>query len=301
MTAACWPPATRACANGAPHPDDLRDHYAAHYADHPFVEVVEAPPGMRAVQRTNYAQVCPVVDPRGGRVTVFGVIDNLGKGAAGQALQNLNLMAGRPETEGLLRMRFPPVGRDDWLRAPDGLEPVAGGSVTTPPGFRAAGVACGLKASGALDLGILAADGPVASALVDTRSALPSAPVIRNRGLDRARLRAVVVNAGSANAATGSPGIDDADAMARRAAARLGLHSRRRWRSAAPGRSATASTCERVGPGIDAAAAALSPEGGRRLRPGHLHHRPGAQGRRVPPGAGGRRGRSSGRPPRAPG
>ena len=89
-------------ANGAPHPDDLRDHYAAHYADHPFVEVVEAPPGMRAVQRTNYAQVCPVVDPRGGRVTVFGVIDNLGKGAAGQALQNLHLMAGRPETEGLL-------------------------------------------------------------------------------------------------------------------------------------------------------------------------------------------------------
>ena len=63
-------------------------------------------------------------------------------------------------------MRFPPVGRDDWLRAPDGLEPVAGGSVTTPPGFRAGGVACGLKRSGALELGILAADRPVASALV---------------------------------------------------------------------------------------------------------------------------------------
>ena len=70
--------------------------------DHPFVEVVEAPPGMRAVQHTNYAQVCPMVDPRGGRVTAFGVIDNIGKGAAGQAVQNLNLMAGLPETEGLL-------------------------------------------------------------------------------------------------------------------------------------------------------------------------------------------------------
>ena len=89
-------------ADGTPHPDDLRERYASFYEGHPFVEVVEAPPGMRAVQRTNYAQVCPVVDPRGGRVTVFGVIDNLGKGAAGQALQNLNLMAGRPETEGLL-------------------------------------------------------------------------------------------------------------------------------------------------------------------------------------------------------
>jgi glutamate N-acetyltransferase/amino-acid N-acetyltransferase len=157
--------------------------------------------------------------------------------------------------------RFPPVGRDDWVRAPEGLEPVPGGSVTTTPGFRAGAVACGLKASGALDLGILAADGPVASALVDTRNALPSAPVIRNRGLDRARLRAVVVNAGSANAATGSPGVDDADAMARRAAARLGV---------LPEEVAVCSTgtigdridLERVGPGIDAAAAALSQGGG---------------------------------------
>jgi N-acetyl-gamma-glutamyl-phosphate reductase len=87
--------------DGAPHPDDLRRRYVEAYAGHPFVEVVEQPPGMRAVQHTNYAQVCPMVDRRGGRLTVFAVIDNLGKGAAGQALQNLNLMAGRPETEGL--------------------------------------------------------------------------------------------------------------------------------------------------------------------------------------------------------
>jgi N-acetyl-gamma-glutamyl-phosphate reductase len=86
----------------APHADDLRQIYADFYADHPFVEVVEQPPGMRAVQRTNYAQVCPLVDREAGRLIAFGVIDNLGKGAAGQALQNLNLMAGRPETEGLL-------------------------------------------------------------------------------------------------------------------------------------------------------------------------------------------------------
>ncbi len=86
-----------------PHPDDLLGMYRDFYAGHPFVEVVEAPPGMRAVQRTNYAQVHPVADPRGGgRVTAFGVIDNIGKGAAGQAVQNLNLMAGLPETEGLL-------------------------------------------------------------------------------------------------------------------------------------------------------------------------------------------------------
>jgi len=86
--------------DGAPHVDELRQRYAAFYADHPFVEVVEQPPGMRAVQRTNYAQVCPMIDR--GRLIAFGVIDNLGKGAAGQALQNLNLLAGLPETEGLL-------------------------------------------------------------------------------------------------------------------------------------------------------------------------------------------------------
>jgi N-acetyl-gamma-glutamyl-phosphate reductase len=87
---------------GAPHADDLLEEYRAYYAGHPFVEVVDAPPGMRAVQRTNYAQVHVAADPRGGRVTAFGVIDNIGKGAAGQAVQNLNLLAGRPETEGLL-------------------------------------------------------------------------------------------------------------------------------------------------------------------------------------------------------
>jgi N-acetyl-gamma-glutamyl-phosphate reductase len=87
--------------DGPMHADDLRQRYADFYAGHPFVEIVESPPGMRAVQHTNYAQVCPVIDPRGGRVTVFSVIDNIGKGAAGQALQNLNLMAGRPEDEGL--------------------------------------------------------------------------------------------------------------------------------------------------------------------------------------------------------
>lgn len=85
----------------APHADDLRQAYVDFYVHHPFVEVVHEPPGMRAVQRTNFAQVCPMLDPVSGRLVAFGVIDNLMKGAAGQAVQNLNLMAGVPETEGL--------------------------------------------------------------------------------------------------------------------------------------------------------------------------------------------------------
>lgn len=86
----------------APTQADLLQAYRDFYEGRPFVEVVETPPGMHAVQRTNFAQVCPMVDQASGRLIAFGVIDNLGKGAAGQAVQNLNLMAGRPETEGLL-------------------------------------------------------------------------------------------------------------------------------------------------------------------------------------------------------
>jgi N-acetyl-gamma-glutamyl-phosphate reductase len=80
----------------------LDARYSDFYAEHPFVELVVSPPTMRAVQRTNFAQVCPLLSPNGERVAVFSVLDNLMKGAAGQALQNFNLMAGRPETEGLL-------------------------------------------------------------------------------------------------------------------------------------------------------------------------------------------------------
>ncbi len=83
-------------------PDDPVGYYRDFYSDHPFVEVVAEPPTMRAVQRTNYARVHPVADPDSGRLLVFCVIDNLVKGAAGLAVQNLNLMAGRDETEGLL-------------------------------------------------------------------------------------------------------------------------------------------------------------------------------------------------------
>ncbi len=85
----------------APHPDELRERYVDFYAPHPFVEVVDDPPGFRAVQRTNFAQVCPMIDPDSGTLISFCAIDNLMKGASGQAVQNLNLMAERPETEGL--------------------------------------------------------------------------------------------------------------------------------------------------------------------------------------------------------
>lgn len=120
-------------------------------------------------------------------------------------------------------MNVAPVLRADWLEAPAGLERIADGSVTSPGGFTAAATAAGLKPSGALDVGVLVSERPCRSALVDTTSALPSAAVIHTRTLATRELRGVIVNAGTANAATGSPGVADAARMSRTAAEAIGV------------------------------------------------------------------------------
>jgi N-acetyl-gamma-glutamyl-phosphate reductase len=78
-----------------------RSIYQEAYADEPFVELTDAPPGVRDVRETNICRISVHRDDRTGRVIVFGVIDNLWKGAASQAVQNLNLMLGLPEGEGI--------------------------------------------------------------------------------------------------------------------------------------------------------------------------------------------------------
>jgi N-acetyl-gamma-glutamyl-phosphate reductase len=79
--------------------DEVRELYASAYADEPFVELIDAPPHTRDVRFTNRATVYVTVDAD--RVLSFCAIDNLWKGAAGQAVQALNLMLGLQETEGL--------------------------------------------------------------------------------------------------------------------------------------------------------------------------------------------------------
>jgi N-acetyl-gamma-glutamyl-phosphate reductase len=78
-----------------------RSIYQEAYADEPFVELTDALPGVRDVRETNLCRISVHRDDRTGRVIVFGVIDNLWKGAASQAVQNLNLMLGLPEGEGI--------------------------------------------------------------------------------------------------------------------------------------------------------------------------------------------------------
>jgi N-acetyl-gamma-glutamyl-phosphate reductase len=71
------------------------------YADEPFVEVVDAPPGVRDVRETNICRIAATRDASG-RALVFAAIDNLWKGTSSQAIQSLNLMFGLDETTGLL-------------------------------------------------------------------------------------------------------------------------------------------------------------------------------------------------------
>ena len=78
-----------------------RSIYQEAYADERFVELTETPPGVRDVRETNICRISVHRDDRTGRVIVFGVIDNLWKGAASQAIQNLNLMLGLSEGEGI--------------------------------------------------------------------------------------------------------------------------------------------------------------------------------------------------------
>ena len=81
--------------------EDISALYGDAYDDEPWVEVVEGPPGMHEVRETNYCRISVHGDERTGRVIVFATIDNLWKGTSSQAVQNLNLMFGRDEGEGL--------------------------------------------------------------------------------------------------------------------------------------------------------------------------------------------------------
>ena len=81
----------------------VRDCIAACYSDRPFVRLRPAgmPPDTLHVRGTNYCDIGVVSDERNRRLILMSAIDNVGKGAAGQAVQNMNLMFGLPETTGL--------------------------------------------------------------------------------------------------------------------------------------------------------------------------------------------------------
>jgi len=97
-------------ASGSAGTAELREALSAAYHAEPFVRVL--PPGQwpatGAVAGSNGAILQAAADPRSGRATVVAAIDNLGKGAAGQAIQDANLMLGLPETAGLTAIGVAP-------------------------------------------------------------------------------------------------------------------------------------------------------------------------------------------------
>jgi glutamate N-acetyltransferase/amino-acid N-acetyltransferase len=138
------------------------------------------------------------------------------------------------------------------------------GGVTAPAGFRAAGVACGIKANGKPDLALLRSDVPASAAAVFTTNVAQAAPVLVSKEHLRrsgGHAAAIVVNSGCANACTGVDGHAHAREMARATAAALGC---------APESVLVASTgvigvklpMAKVAAGIGAAAAELSADGG---------------------------------------
>ena len=135
------------------------------------------------------------------------------------------------------------------------------GGATTPAGFRAGAAACGIRGAGDRDLGLLVSERPCDAAAVFTRNAFKGAPLgVTRQAVEAGGLRAVVVNSGNANAATGARGLEDAYAMQGAAGEALGVEA---------GRVAVASTgvigehlpMGRVTAGIREASAGLTGDG----------------------------------------
>jgi N-acetyl-gamma-glutamyl-phosphate reductase len=97
----CYAPLISKAATDKKGAAIIKQIYSDFYKDEPFVKVTSSPPHTKHTLGSNLCLVYPTVDTRTGRLIVISCIDNLVKGAAGQAIQNMNLMLGLPETTGL--------------------------------------------------------------------------------------------------------------------------------------------------------------------------------------------------------
>ena len=143
------------------------------------------------------------------------------------------------------------------------LEWLADGTVTSVPGFRAAGVACGIKGPAAPDLALVACERPCTAAGVFTTNRFAAAPVLYDREVLAAHpwVRAVAINSGCANACTGEEGLADARAMAGLVAEALGCPAAEVL-VMSTGVIGVRLPMERLREGIPRAVRALSPQGG---------------------------------------
>jgi glutamate N-acetyltransferase/amino-acid N-acetyltransferase len=129
---------------------------------------------------------------------------------------------------------------------------VEGGGVTTPKGFKAGGLHCGLKKTDRHDLGMIVCEVPAAAAAVYTTNLFQAAPLLVTREAlsEGGTLRAVIVNSGNANACTGAQGETDARAMQANTAEALGV-SKDQVAVASTGVIGELLKMDRVNPGIE--------------------------------------------------
>ena len=92
----CYAPLTKKISN-----KELRKLYKDFYKGEPFVRVTESPPHTKHTCGSNFCLVYPTIDTRTGKLVVISCLDNLLKGGSGQAVQNMNIMLGLPETMGV--------------------------------------------------------------------------------------------------------------------------------------------------------------------------------------------------------
>lgn len=88
--------------------DQLTELYTEFYKEHPFIRIRNQAPSIKDVRGSNFCDIFPYLDFRTGRVIVIAVIDNLVKGAAGQAVHNMNLMLGLDQRAGLTDIPLKP-------------------------------------------------------------------------------------------------------------------------------------------------------------------------------------------------
>ena len=109
ILASCYAPLKEgAISSGEAAKAEVREVYTTFYEGEPFVEVVSAPPMTKHTLGNNSCVVYPTVDTRTNRLIVISCIDNLVKGAAGQAIQSMNLMFRLPEENGLQQLALYP-------------------------------------------------------------------------------------------------------------------------------------------------------------------------------------------------
>ena len=148
------------------------------------------------------------------------------------------------------------------MKRPMEAKMIKGGGVTSATGFKAAGIACGIKPRGEKDLALIVSDVPAEAAATFTTNLVKAAPVkVTMKHMHNGRIHGVVINAGCANACTGVVGIADAKKMVEIVAEQFDSKPKE-WLVCSTGRIGTRLPMPKIRKGIEKAAKKLSAEGG---------------------------------------